>query len=166
MLEVSRAQTLVVFEFQALGSIRRNGRDLRREDGGVLRIDAVAFAHLQQAWVDRLQAGLVVNLLGTLAFEDDCGNARNTIPHSEVRDRGTSGERETVGAFLNPIGVVEKYLQDGDVRVAVVDGDVDGHLFEREDGSVGRLLVARDQDAGLSAGLSPHADQRPQSTNL
>jgi hypothetical protein len=46
-------------------------------------------------------------------------------------------------------GVVLEDLHDGDVGVAVVDGDVDAHLFEREDGGVRGLLVARDEGAGV-----------------
>ena len=84
MLEVGGGEALMVFQLEALRSIRRNGSDLRGEDGGALRVDAVGLAHFKEARVDRLQAGLVVDLLGALALEDDSGDARDAIPYGEV----------------------------------------------------------------------------------
>ena len=105
-----------------------------------------------RAGVDGLEAGLVVDLLGALALEDDGGDADGTVPDGEVGDGGCGREGKAVGAFLDVLGVILEDLDDVDVGVAVVDGDVDGHLGEGEDGGVGGGFVLGGEGSGVGVG--------------
>ena len=54
-----------------------------------------------------------------------------------------------VVSFLAPPGVVGKDLTHEDAGIPVVDADGNFHFFEREDGGIGLLLVARNENARI-----------------
>ena len=60
-----------------------------------------------------------------------------------------AGQSENVVPFLGPAGVVRKYLPDPYPRVAVVDVNLHLHLGERQNGGIGRFLVAGNQHAAV-----------------
>jgi hypothetical protein len=159
LAELKGGEALVVLELDALGAVGGDGDDPGAEGGGGFGVRAVALSGFEEPGVDGLEASLIVDLFGALAFEDDGGDADGAVPGGEVGDGAAGGEGEDVGAFLDFGGVVGEDLGDEDAGVAVVDGDGDRHLLEREDGGVGLLLVARDEDAGVGAGEGVRQEQ-------
>ncbi len=84
LLKVRSREALVIFELQALGTVRRDRRDPGREDRGVERAGVVAIARLEESGIDGLQTCLVVDLLGALALQDDGRDAHDAVPDGEV----------------------------------------------------------------------------------
>src|SRR2546423_14603982 len=82
--EIVYGQRLGVFEFEPLGSIRRDGRDLDGE-GGIGIVFALLF---EQSRIDGLQRQVLVDFFGAALFEDDTRDAYVTVPAGEARDRG------------------------------------------------------------------------------
>ena len=140
----------VILDFEALRSPGWNWNDAGAEDRTALGLFGAAFAHLQKAGIDRLLLELVIKFLGALAFEDHGGEADRAVPRGEVGNGGVTGQREDVVSFLDPARVVGEYLAHEDTRVPVVDADGDFHFFEREDGGIRLLLIARDEDSGVA----------------
>lgn len=62
----------------------------------------------------------------------------------------SNAQREDVIAFLDCAGVVGKDLAHEDAGITVIDADGDLHFFERKGGSVGLLLVVRNEDARVA----------------
>src|ERR1035438_3650878 len=99
---------LVILKLQALSAKRGNGNDARAERRAAPRLFDSALAHLQQAGVNSLLLGLVVNLAGALAFQNHRGNARRSVPHRKVTNRSPAGQRKNIVAFLDGTGVDRK----------------------------------------------------------
>ena len=76
-----------------------------------------------------------------------------------------AGKRKDVIAFLNVRRVIRKNLLDEHAGVAIVDADVDLHLFQRQHARVGLLLVAREQDAGVGKQQRPDRQRKNETEN-
>ena len=72
------------------------------------------------------------------------------VPDGEIGNRGLTGERENVVAFLDSAGVIGENLAHEDAGVAVVDANGDFHFFERQDRGIRLLLIARYENARVS----------------
>ena len=82
--QVLHGNGFVIFKFQPLCSIRRNRHNLCAEDRASLCFFRAALAHLKQSWIDRLSLQLVVNLLGSLAFQNGRGNSCRSVPYGKI----------------------------------------------------------------------------------
>jgi hypothetical protein len=56
--------------------------------------------------------------------------------------------------------VIREDLFDENAGIAVIDSNRDFHFLEREDGSVGLLLIARYQNAGVGSEQTRQQRQR------
>ncbi len=140
---------MLIFHFEALGSEGVNRDDFRGENGTSAGFIQIALALLEKAGIDGLRFGLLINLFGAAAFQDDAGNASDIVPDGEIGDDGASGQSEDVSSFKRSVLVIRKNLARGDAGVAVIDADVDGHLFQREPSGVRLLFIAGEEEAGI-----------------
>ena len=90
-LKIFNREGLVILDLNTFCAEARNGNDARAEHLAAPRLFRAAFAHLEQAGVDRLLLQRVVNLLGALSLQDDTGDARYAVPHGEVGDGRAAG---------------------------------------------------------------------------
>jgi hypothetical protein len=156
-------EALVILEFEALGAVGGDGRNLRSEGRVFLGVGAVTLAGFEHAGIDGLGACLGVKLVSAPAFQDDRGDAHGAVPGSEVRDGAAVGQGEDVGALLNRLAMVSEDLRDADAGVAVIDDDLHVHLFQREHGGVGLIGVGREQHAGLRVCSQSEAERETES---
>ncbi len=154
-LEILDRNRLVILDLQPLRSPRWNGSNARAEYGTALGFLGAAFAHLEEAGINRLLLELVVDFFGALPFEDHSRQAHRAVPRGEIGNRGMAGKRENVVPFLDGAGVVGKHLAHEDARIAIVDADGDFHFLERENRRIRLLLVARDKDSRIRQEAAP-----------
>ncbi len=139
----------MVLDLQTLGAPFRNGGDAGAEHRTALGFLGATFTHLQKSRIDRLLLELVVDFFGALAFKDHCGKTDRTFPCGKVRDRGVAGKSEDVVPFLDSSRVIGKDLADEHARIPVVDAHRDFHFLQGQNGGIGLLLVARDEDSRI-----------------
>src|ERR1039458_8433531 len=113
LFEVGRGEALVILDLEAFGAVSGNGDDLCGEERRGAWVFVITLTGFEQTGVDRLEARLIVDLLGAFALENDGGDAHWPIPDSKIGDRGATGQREAVGALFDVLGVVGEYLDDG-----------------------------------------------------
>ena len=142
---------LVVFDFEPLGPVRGNRYDAGAEFGSAARLVGASVSDLQEAGIDRLPLQIVIDVAGTAPLHDHTGNARDVIPNGEIGDDRAHRQRENISPLGNQRRVVGEDLPDADAGVAVIDANVDLHLRQRENLTVGPVLPARNQHAGIAS---------------
>ncbi len=148
-LQLLGLQALLIFQFHALGSERRDGHDMRAEDSGAIHLVGIALAHLQQARIDGLHLRHVVNFGCLLTLQDDAGDAGYSVPDGEVGNQRAAGKRKRVVPFQHGAAVACEDLAGLHARVMIVDADANVHLGQREHRWIGLLQVRRNQHAGF-----------------
>src|SRR5215469_8565982 len=148
-LEILHGKGFVIFDLEPLGSERGDRNNLGAENRRALCFFGATLPHLEQTGINPLLPELVINLLSALTLKDDCRNACRTVPGGEIRNGGTAGKRKDVVPFLDQAGVVRKNLAHEDAGVAVIDSNVDLHLFEREHPRIRLLFVSWKENARI-----------------
>ncbi len=108
-----------------------NRNDARAEHSATAGFVQIALALLQQARIDSLHLGLLINLFGAAALQDHAGDASDVIPHRKIGNNRAAGQSEDVSAFQRVGPVVRENLFCSYPRVSIVDVNIDGHLFKR-----------------------------------
>ena len=122
---------LLIFHLHALGSESMNGHDACAEHRAAARFVQITLALLQQARIDGLHLGLLINLFSAAALQDHARNASDVVPHGKIRYDRATGQGEDIGALQGHGPVVRENLSRRYARMSIVDVDIDGHLFER-----------------------------------
>ena len=108
-----------------------NGHDPCAEHRAAARFVQITLALLQQARIDGLHLGLLINLFSAPALQDHTGNASDVVPHRKIGYDRATGQCEDVSALQRHGAVVRENLPRRYARMSIVDVDIDGHLFER-----------------------------------
>ncbi len=105
-----------------------------------------------------LGAGVLVDLLGLLAFADDASDAALADLHHEAVDRGVVGQREDVFRFDLLVERVVELLVDGDRCDVAQDLRLDVGVLERDgDVLIGRAGPVGDEPAAPWGVVAPVA---------
>ena len=137
----------MIFDLHPLGAVRRDGKDPGTERCRVAGFVGATFTLLQKAGIDPLGCELVVDLFRAFALQDHCRDPSEAVPYREIRNGGSAGKRKDVISFLNTPGMVGEDLADENASVAIVDANVDLHLFQRQYVGIRLRASARNQHA-------------------
>ena len=146
-LQLLGLQALLVFQFHALGTERRDGDDMRAEDSGAIHLVGIALAHLQQARIDGLHLRQVVNFSRLFTLQNHAWDAGNAVPDGETGNQRAAGKSERVVSFQHGVAVAGEDLPRLHTRVMIVDANTNVHLGQRKHRRIGLSQIRRNQHA-------------------